>query len=362
MADDTPKPLSSDLLRGDMQAMLTYIQGARVVSMAREVAISRLKGWLIGRLWFGLVTAGLVLAFVNWVPWFHGHAPLISALVLIILSSRSGAIVSIGRRMNQDNLGIGSTGDSIYTLASLGSGKNGVALALLSSSVFGLMAFALFASGIPEVLGLKGGLVPIFRDTALSNGRDAAADKARTAALLAEAADRCAAAAAARSTSDDAAGNAVAENLLVDSNAVVADGNATDLGEPGTSTTPTPTPTPTPTAAASPSAGATDTTVAPGCTPAEVAVARRLASIAKDEADDAARQVVKADEAAIRSSGDKWFVSLTVALGLLDVSQLFKMLVWAFIAGFFEQLVPDMLDSLAARGKANREKESNAAK
>ena len=88
MADDTPKPLSSDLLRGDMQAMLTYIQGARVVSMAREVAISRLKGWLIGRLWFGLVTAGLVLAFVNWVPWFHGHAPLISALVLIILSSK----------------------------------------------------------------------------------------------------------------------------------------------------------------------------------------------------------------------------------------------------------------------------------
>jgi hypothetical protein len=64
----------------------------------------------------------------------------------------------------------------------------------------------------------------------------------------------------------------------------------------------------------------------------------------------------------MKSAGDGWFLALALSLGLTDVPQLFKLLVWAFIAGFFEQLVPDMLDGLAARGKISQAREAAASK
>ncbi|MDB5705126.1 MAG: hypothetical protein JWN66_2242 [Sphingomonas bacterium] len=398
-APPAPPAPSPHLLRGDMQAMLTYIQGARIVSMARETAISRLKGWLIGRIWFGLMVALIVLLLARLL--LPDHFPLIAALVLVILASRSGAIVSIGRRMNQDNLGIGTTGDSIFTLASLGSGRNGVAFSLLSSAVFGLVALALFASGLPGVLGLNGGIAPEFRATAISAARSRAVADRDMATRLKEAADKCAAEAAAtpQGTPTPATAATPARGAATPAAGAIPAG-----GTPTPAITATPalgaTATPVPLAIAAPGAplapapAATSTTgvrptpaattIAGATPPATVATATATATPAaaptpcaaadldaKRQAANAVDVVAKASEAAAvaianetpsRDSGDPWFSDLALALGLLSVAQFFKLLVWAFIAGFFEQFVPDMLDGLAQRGKENRAREDSAAK
>jgi hypothetical protein len=332
MADNgAPSP---ELLRKDMQAVLSYIQGGRIVSMARETAISRLKGWLIGRFWAGMASAllALLLAWLIW-PDAGGHAALVSALVLIMLASRMGAITSIGRRMNDDNLGIGVGDDSIFTLASLGSGRNGLALALLSSNVFGLVVFALFASGVPSSLGIVGGIAPTFRDVALTPLRE----KTEADAMLVTSRRK-----------DEVAACAVpiakASAPLTPAKTGPADPAANSSA-----------PAPQGPAAAAPPANA----AAPGVACAAAALVRKEAEdIANQSAAAlaAARQTTAADG----SSADKWFGALANALGLLTVPDLFKMLIWAFIAGFAEQLVPDMLDSIATRARAAQDKQGTA--
>jgi hypothetical protein len=47
------------------------------------------------------------------------------------------------------------------------------------------------------------------------------------------------------------------------------------------------------------------------------------------------------------------FDNLATMLGLVDARDFFKLLIWAFIAGFAERFVPDVLDRVVARGRAN---------
>jgi hypothetical protein len=345
MADnDAPSP---KLLRKDMQAVLSYIQGGRIVSMARETAISRLKGWLIGRFWAGMASAviALIVARLIW-PDAGGHAALVSALVLIMLASRLGAITSIGRRMNDDNLGIGVGDDSIFTLASLGSGRNGLALALLSSNVFGLVVFALFASGVPSSLGIVGGIAPTFRDVALSPLRE----KAQADSMLVTSRKKDEAAACAAPTAKPAPANSASATPPKTDPAGPAANSSTAAPQGPAAGASAPAP------AAAPAANA----AAPG-------VACAAATLVRKDAEDTANQSAAAAALATRttaadgSSADKWFGALANALGLFSVPDLFKMLIWAFIAGFAEQLVPDMLDSIATRAKAAQDKLGTAA-
>jgi hypothetical protein len=48
------------------------------------------------------------------------------------------------------------------------------------------------------------------------------------------------------------------------------------------------------------------------------------------------------------SKADGIFADIATALGLKTCSDLAKMLVWAFLSGFSERLVPDVLDRIAA--------------
>ena len=163
MADEPP---SEEMLRADMQAMLGYIQGARIVSMARELAIGRVQAWLVGRFWVGLAAAALALVLIALATALFGIAPrdaaLLHGLVLLVLAARVGAIVSIGRRVHTDNLGAGVAGDSIYTLAVLGAGRPGLSLALMSANAFGIVILLLFAAGLPSAIGFNAGVFPRF--------------------------------------------------------------------------------------------------------------------------------------------------------------------------------------------------------
>lgn len=363
--------------------MLVYIQGARIVSMARETAISRLKGWLIGRLWFGVALAVVFLLLLNAVPaWtFEGHAALLSALVLIILASRAGAIVSIGRRMTDDNLGVGVNGDSIFTLASLGSGRNGLALALLTSNVFGLVVTALFASGLPATLGLVGGIAPVFSDVAVNVIREKADhDTIKASDLRMKVDELQASCRIAPTAASGGLPNPVTDAAPPASGgtqpARTAPGAQKDArGEtppqsvmpspdrpgssshPGTTQKPdTPGETAPPTSGNAPTAA---TTVATACSAAALKAAETQAEATEAMAKESRLAVVEFARLtpAGGSAEDKWFAGLAASLGLATVPDLFKLLVWAFIAGFFEQLVPDMLDTLAARAKDSKLKE-----
>ncbi|MEG3143396.1 hypothetical protein U1839_01905 [Sphingomonas sp. RT2P30] len=347
MASNPPPP-SPQLLRHDMQAMLSYIQGARIVSIARETAISRLKGWLVGRLWMGVTTALFALfivylcGFWSWTRDLDG--PLVSGLILIVLASRAGAIISISRRINDDDLGSVGGGDSIFTLASLGSGRNGLALALLSSNVFGLVLFALFASGIPGALGLTGGIAPKFRETATEARAKAQAADAVVADRQKDVNNQCSAAALAPRPATGAASPAPAPSTSPTSapTAVSAPALATPRAAGGKSTVPSGAPSPA--ATATPDGGS----AADECTGARYAFKK-----AQQTATELAETASATTNA--RLPVDGWFDQLAMALGLFAPSDLFKMLIWAFIAGFFEQFVPDMLDTIAARTKQSQQ-------
>ena len=344
-------------------------------------------------MWFGFFVAVAIVAatkIIEAAGWDRGHGPLISAFVLVLLASRSGAIVSIGRRMSDDNLGIGPSEDSIFTIASLGSGKNGLRLALLSANAFGLVVFAIFASGLPSVLGLNGGIAPVFRDAALNAERAKAEADANTAGALRErnafvtaycsahpgAVPPLDAGAATTGTtpgeSPKGGGGASAKAGAADRrpNAEPPTGRAADgagsasgpplakaerdavPGKPGKAGLPTggqgaP-------AAGTPSDPSVKTAArVPDCSAdalrALAAAVEVIDGMAKASAADL--QTAAALSPTGGSASDLWFVHMTSAMGLQSVPDFFKLLVWAFVAGFFEQIVPDMLDGLAARAK-----------
>ena len=388
-----PAPPSSATLRSDMRSILLYIQGARIVSTKREVAISRLKYWLVGRMWFGFFVAVAIVAatkIIEAAGWDRGHGPLISAFVLVLLASRSGAIVSIGRRMSDDNLGIGPSEDSIFTIASLGSGKNGLRLALLSANAFGLVVVAIFASGLPSVLGLNGGIAPVFRDAALNAERAKAEADANTADALRErnafvtaycsahpgavpavdagapttgtkpgetpknggGASAKAGVADRRPDADPPTGRAADGAGSASGPPLAKAGRDAGPGKPGKPGLPTggqgaP-------AAGTPSDPSVKTAVrVPDCSAdalrALAAAVEVIDGMAKASAADLKTAATLPPTGG--SASDLWFVHMTSAMGLQSVPDFFKLLVWAFVAGFFEQIVPDMLDGLAARAK-----------
>jgi len=332
--------VSASLLRRDMQAMLVYIQGARIVGMAREIEISRLQGWLIYRFWAGVLTAALALLLIYLLPINAPVSGLLAGVVLLILAARLGAIISIGRRIKDENIGQGMAGDSIMTLATLGSGKNGVALALLSANAFGLIIYAVFASGLPSTLGLSGGIAPSFvtiEDAALQA-------KAVLAWELATEKQRIASECETpppRKQADQASGTQSASTASADrlqQAAVLQGSTATQAGsQVGASGAPQ----------KDTQAIATENRCSDKRAEADKAMAAAL-----NEASPLFKTEQKVGLPLKRDQD--WLESVRSGLKLAALSDLFKMLLWAFIAGFFEQLVPDMLDSLATRSRKTK--------
>lgn len=342
--------------RRDMQSMLTFIQGARLVSMAHETAVSQVQGWLLGRFWFSLLTTSLAIGAIVVGSWLlrHWHLPggdhasFFCGIVLLLFVARVGALISIGRRLKADDVGAAVGADAIYALATLGSGRNGLAIALMSSNAFGLIMYALFASGLPAALGLSGGIAPSFRPS-IDDLRRQMVDDRTTAASAAAALKACLADPPQSAVADDAAGDAIAGtggNVAdIDTNTTDPDANAGDASDIAGNAGDT-----AGNAGAAPAAG-------PPCEAEQATV--DAADAAVEVSQSALLLASRSGVPLARDNGSPEPIlgALKTALGLTEVSDLFKMLIWAFIAGFFEQLVPDMLNTLAARGRAGKDKE-----
>lgn len=327
-----PLRLPPAVVRDDTRSILSYIQNARIVSAARETALARLQAWLIRRFWSGIVTfaIGIAVAFVlsRFAP-FRPHFALMATLLVIVLASRMGALVSIGRRMRTETIGTSVNSDSIYTLAALGSGKSGLGFALLSANVFGLVLYALFASGLPATIGLTGGIVPRFVAVEAEGLLDRVRADDQRASELEAAAAKCAGSQVAPAAVSRArtAQAAPAAERAPDAPSDAANAIETNTGagvDDGTD-------------------GSTDTDAgtAPSCDELF-----RYARLAREQATVSRTLFEQYRQVPDTGTPHQPVDAARRALGLWSSTDLFKMLLWAFIAGFFEQLVPDMLDSL----------------
>lgn len=350
MMADKP-PADPNLLRRDMQAMLSFIQGARIVSMARETAVSQIQGWLLGRYWWSMASSAVAVGLIFLITWMFPilvpHRGLLCGIVLLLFVARIGALISIGRRIKDEDIGASVGADAVYALATLGSGINGLAIALMSSNAFGLVMYALFASGLPASLGISGGIAPAFQLTVgdLHTRMLAAQQDAKDSATLLQLCLDKAQTTAAQATPIETSEVGGADNATdAAPNAAVADTATTAEADSGDTTTNVTTP---PAAAPSPSCDALQR---------RAEIASGFEKVSVDAFFTASKTPSQPAGPAGDAGQDSMLGALRYGLGLAEVSDLFKLLIWVFISGFFESLVPDMLDALAKRGEASKEK------
>lgn len=162
-ADDEEEPGPLTEAEADNQVLLGYIHTSYLMSINREKTVRDLKRWLL--VGFVGFLISLVIAFVIvWLLLLWGgggqYWTLIFGLMLIAAAGRIGATTSIIRRLQTAVSDRVLSSDPIVELTALRTGKNEITLALLSSSVFALLLYALFISGVPGMLGMKGGVFP----------------------------------------------------------------------------------------------------------------------------------------------------------------------------------------------------------
>jgi hypothetical protein len=443
-------PPSGIPVDADAQTLLGYIHSSYLMGIAREKAVRDLMRWLMMRFWtanailvFALTIVTLVLEFSTS---FSNLTAMVFGLFVVAAIGRVGATMSVVQRLQHAVAGNVLARDPILELTRLRTGKNGINLALFSGAVFALLMYALFASGMPAMLGFDDGIAP-----ALSRVQDDERTEARNSAIAAAAERVGAAEAQVR----------VAEQRLRDAGADPETPGAAGEGRTGTqpgsagtdaatgdgdeetngvATVDAGTTAATASGADSGDAGEGDASPADGGAPIEElrenltaaraelaqatahlnalaagshrdAQARGEAAPGGDGADqEPADDPASAPQPAPPSpqppaGGDgkpaaapadpnrtgllqrlsDWifgppgpekseagpqckatdacdpFRQLADALGFAGRQDFFKLLIWAFIAGFAERLVPDVLDNLANRARRRRRTGSDAA-
>lgn len=281
-----------------VSAMLAYIHSNYIMGIARQKAERDLKNWLISQVWVGLA-AFLVFAVVA--PWIIRHIwgstrdeLTGAALVLFIMAllGRMGALVSISQRLQRvvgDNV---LAQDVVQELAGLRAGRTGIRLALLSGSIFALLAWVIFASGIPSLIGMKSGVFPTPNQSA----------EART-------------------------DPAVARQKL----------------DPGIATTDQGSP-PNPPSAQPPHPGGPVQVALLQLQESQAATARARSTLVALDREAGAKSDKSAPPVVAGLWNDTDKVSAT--LGFATGPDLLLLLLWGFIAGFAERFVPDALDRI----------------
>lgn len=329
----TPAPPAAPsyaLLRDDTQVLMSYIQSARAVAIGRERALRDLRKWLMGRII--LCAAVMVVTFAIWqsigalgawksdenIATYCTAAQALTGMAFLAAVGGVGAVVSIGGRVSDAATGNIMAGDPMYDLASLGYGRSSLRLAIWSATVFAIVLYAFFASGLPATLGFSGGLAPVFLEVERNEARN------RRTVLEAEAFRL--------QTAQETAAKAL--KVCISASAAAAAKSPVKADE--VTTTPPP---------------------APVCVAeqSDVKAATRASQAASDTASKAGGASIVFRRADAKFG--TWLNSVADTLGLATVPDLFKLLVWIFLAGWSERLLPDMLDSLIKRRQANEQQQ-----
>jgi hypothetical protein len=310
-----PQPGSTVDVKADTLGLLDYLHSTYVLNAAREKGLRNLKAWLLYRFWVGLVALVAICAAALTLSPDFGW--LVVGLTLLAVVGRIGAVISVTNRLQAATSKNILDRDPIFELVALGLGRNGIRLALLSASIFAILVYVAFATGVPETLGLKGGLAPTMASQQEREARNLVREKSSDAFQAAERARR--------------AGQRLADaraKLETLRNAAPAD-------------------------AARQAAAIQAQTVAVALLETTANERSAAARISADEA----RQAAPATASVSRKGqhDELWVIDqIQRALGLASPADVFKLLLWAFVAGFAERFVPDVLDRLVARAKEVR--------
>ena len=305
----------------DTSSMLAYIHNHYMMGIARQKAERDLKTWLIHQGCFGIGIC-LLLFVLGWgiaalatggCAFWNIYGPPYLVLLLVGLLGRIGALISIARRLQRavdDNV---LEQDSVQELVALRAGRAGIRLAMMSGTIFALLAWVMFASGVPALVGLGNGVFP----TPLAE------DRLERAAV-------------------DARAEAWSANLAVTRAEEKLAAEKARVAPPAARVTPA-NPAPVPPAIS---------TAADELTKAQAA--HTLAKARVEQAEAAVKVIADATGQRTGAETATWVSMKLVAntLGFVAGADLFLLLLWGFIAGFAERFVPDALDRIV--GRANR--------
>lgn len=315
----------------DTQTLLGYIHSNYLLSIAREKAVRDLKRWLLMRFWFFLIfsivalgiSGGVLLALNTERYW-----GLLLGLFLVVIAGRIGATTSVIRRMQSAISGNVLARDPILELTALRTGKNEISMALLSSSIFALLLYAFFMSGVPATLGFSRGIFP--EPLVAVGGPEQAEEEQRD------------------DEQTDTEGTPPVGNMSTSGSnqivgtagtaeSAVSNGAAAFLAEPN------------PAPANADPAGADPSSTAGG----DKVPARAIS-------EPVYKRHRKLDLSCEPGVNCDPFPDLARRLGLSSPADFFKLLLWAFIAGFAERFVPDVLDRVVARGRPRSTEDTEA--
>ena len=347
----------------DAQTLLGYIHSSYMMSIGREKAVRDLMRWLIMRFWSANVISVLVLLLLfllfKALPGtdFMPLGNLVVGLFFIAAVGRIGATMSVLQRLQTAVSANILSGDSLLEITRLRTGKNGINLALFAGAVFALLLYAIFATGAPAMLGFENGLFPQMATrtvaTATASGAlDQAPASVQAPASTAAPKPEASSEAPGNGSATEGTGNSTAE--APGNSAAEAPGNGVSA-EAGNNVQAGNVAAPADAAGRGPEAGNSvaegpkDVTGAAGTPPAE------RKSFLQRLFDSSPAVQCKANQPCDP------FTQFAEALGFPTRMDFFKLLLWAFLAGFAERLVPDVLDSITRRTRSSVNAEAEAA-
>jgi hypothetical protein len=352
--------MAGTAIDADAQTLIGYIHSSYMMSIGREKAVRDLMRWLIMRFWSANVISVLVLLIVfilfKALPGtdFMPLANLVVGLFFIAAVGRIGGTMSVLQRLQSAVSANILSGDSFLELVKLRTGKNGINLGLFSGSVFALLLYAIFATGAPAMLGFENGIFPQMATRTVAAGTSAPANQSQAnvsagATTSGTTQKREATGEAGGNASEAASSVAAGEGNSIaasEGNSIAAgEGNSVAAGE-GNSI-----------AAGEGNSVAADANATGSKVPTPVlSFGQRLSAFFGNMFDTSSASVqCKANQPCDP------FTQLADALGFPTRMDFFKLLLWAFLAGFAERLVPDVLDSITRRTRSNFNAEEEAA-